>query len=147
MNYHIVRMNETISKIALTYNLSLDEIKDINKHIRNWDNLTPGMRLNLPAVPDILKDNLNDIEPFIEDYYPKYNENINVVEVDNKNINDNKISENTKSVESKNISTPNKNINQIKYPYIPFYYNGYYPPYQMYYRNYYSHIKKKINRS
>ena len=76
MNYHIVRMNETIDKIALTYNLTVDEIKDINKHIRNWNNLTPGLKLNLPPIPEIVKDDLNDIEPFIEEYYPRYN-NIN----------------------------------------------------------------------
>ncbi len=31
MDYHVVRMNEKIDQIALTYNLSIDEIKSNNQ--------------------------------------------------------------------------------------------------------------------
>ncbi len=129
MNYHIVRMNETIEKIALTYNLSVEEIKNNNRHIRNWDNIIAGTRINLPAIPEIVKDNLNDFEPFIEDYYPRYNE---VEEIkDNEIINQ---ESNDVKVESNNIiDKPSTNNKPIKKP---IFYNGYYPPYQMYYPYY-----------
>ena len=145
MNYHIVRMNETINKIALLYNLSIDEIQDSNKHIRNWNNLTPGLKLNLPAIPETVKDDINDIEPFIEDYYPKYNgisEDLEFEEKVEKIIS----LEPKESVVSKSSSTSsNENINKIKYPKMPIYYNGYYPPYPMYnpYYYYYKNIRKR----
>ena len=70
MNYHIVRTNERVSDIAQAYNLSVDEIKDINNHIRSWRNLS-GTKLKLPAIPEQIRVELDDSEPFIEDYYPK----------------------------------------------------------------------------
>ena len=75
MNYHIVRANETIDKIANSYNLLKEEIIEINMHITNWDHLIPGTRLKLPEIPDVLKDELDAVEPFIEDYYPKIDVN------------------------------------------------------------------------
>lgn len=71
MNYHIVRTNETIEKIALLYNLSVTEIKSINQHITAWHNLIPGTKLRLPEIPENVSLELSDVEPFIEDYYPK----------------------------------------------------------------------------
>lgn len=71
MNYHIVRTNDKLNTIINLYNLTIDEVKDLNKHISNWDNLIPGTRIKLPVISEAVADELNDIEPFIEDYYPK----------------------------------------------------------------------------
>lgn len=71
MNYHIVRTNETIEKIALIYNLTINEIKNINTHVRSWSYLIPGTRLKLPPIPESINEEINDVEPFIEDYYPR----------------------------------------------------------------------------
>lgn len=71
MNYHIVRTNEKLESIAKLYNYTINEIKDLNRHITSWNNLIPGTRIKLPAIPDAIVEELNDTEPFIEDYYPK----------------------------------------------------------------------------
>lgn len=147
MNYHIVRMNETIDKIALTYNLTVDEIKDINKQIRNWDNLTPGLKLNLPAIPEVVKDDLNDIEPFIEDYYPRYDGNIDDSLYEEKE----EYKKTEKPVESvASYSTNTTQVEKVSIPKhlkMPIYYNGYYPPYLVYnpYYSYYNNMRKRKN--
>lgn len=48
-----------------------DEIQTLNQHISNWHKLIPGTKLRLPDIPETLKNELDDVEPFIEDYYPK----------------------------------------------------------------------------
>lgn len=71
MNIHIVRVNEKIEKIALLYNLTVDEIIDCNHHIKDWEHLIPGTKLKLPEIPEIVRTELDNTEPFIEEYYPK----------------------------------------------------------------------------
>ena len=71
MNYHIVRTNDKLETILNLYNLNVNELTDLNKHISNWNNLIPGTRIKLPIISESLTEELNDIEPFIEDYYPK----------------------------------------------------------------------------
>ena len=71
MNSHIVRVNEKIDKIASIYNLSIDEIKKINTHISDWNNLLPGTKLRLPEISENLNNEIDNVEPFIEEYYPK----------------------------------------------------------------------------
>lgn len=73
INYHIVRTNETINKIALIYQLELSEIKSLNEHISDWEHLVPGTKLRLPTISETLQDEIDDIEPFIEEYYPRIN--------------------------------------------------------------------------
>ena len=36
MTFHIVRMDEKIEKIALNYQLEVEEIKNVNKYIRDF---------------------------------------------------------------------------------------------------------------
>lgn len=142
MNYHIVRMNETVDKIALTYNLSVSEIKNLNQHIRDWDQLIAGTKINLPAIPEVLKDELNDVEPFIEEYYPKIinkdsyftnGENVTKTDVKKEEIN-------PKHDESVVSSHPEvkqtTTMKAVNYPKSSIYYNGYYPPYSPYYPYY-----------
>lgn len=142
MNYHIVRTNETIGAIALTYNFSIDEIKSINNHIRTWEKLIPGTKLRLPEIPEMLNNELTDVEPFIEDYYPKINFDIN------KPVEDEEITEPVSVVHDKEEIEENKksdakiktNNFQQAHPNYPYYPYGYaYPvyPYQYYsYPNY-----------
>lgn len=152
MNYHIVRTNERVSDIAQAYNLSVDEIKDINNHIRSWEKLIPGTKLKLPAIPEQIRVELDDSEPFIEDYYPK----IAVEEL--KAVGIAKSSEETKEVSPKEEETPSvtktvspklktttapKPVNSQQRPPYPYYYyyNPYYPYYA--YQNYYYGQRKR----
>lgn len=73
MTFHIVRMNEKIEKIALNYQLEIDEIKEHNKFIKDWNHLIPGTKLRLPEISTALNEELDNEEPFIEEYYPKLN--------------------------------------------------------------------------
>lgn len=136
MNYHIVRTNEKIEDIAVIYNLDIDEIKQTNKHIRIWENLTPGLKIRLPEISESLALELDDIEPFIEDYYPKLSplykeEEILEPQVVQTILENNS---NNKKTESKQIINKQQNF----YPY-QYYYN----PYYNYYRYYYNRRKPK----
>ena len=71
MIIHIVKPNETIEKIANQYNIKVDEIKSANTHFRSWEHLAPGAKLKLPEIPEYVSDEIDMIEPFIEDYYPE----------------------------------------------------------------------------
>ena len=56
MTFHIVRMNEKIEKIALNYQLDIDEIKSNNKYIKDWNHLIPGTKLRLPEISNVLNE-------------------------------------------------------------------------------------------
>lgn len=79
MKFHIVSSRENINKIAFLYNMDVEEIQKENRHIRDWHNLVPGTKLKIPVLSEAVVNELNDFEPFIEDYYPKYdlNEKLN----------------------------------------------------------------------
>lgn len=151
MGQHIVRMNESIGKIALTYNLTIEEIKNINQHIRNWDNLVAGTKLNLPSIPEIVKDDLNDVEPFIEDYYPKLL-NLNDITSNEENViktdvvisqKNEKNNEEVGQIPQEVNETPT--MKEVNYPKKSIYYNGYYPPYPPYYPYYPPYNLRKHN--
>lgn len=139
MNYHIVRTNERVTDIADAYSLSAEEIKSINHHIRSWEKLIPGTKLKLPAISEQIRIELDDNEPFIEDYYPK----IAVDELKATGINPS-ISSTTEELpieketqEAKEVPAAKPKTPAVKsatpyprplYPYYP-YYNPYYPYY------------------
>lgn len=77
MKFHIVRTQETLKDILFIYDLTEDELKENNQHIRSWDKLIPGTKLRIPAITESMEMKVSDIEPFIEDYYPKLTHNIN----------------------------------------------------------------------
>lgn len=144
MNYHIVRTNEKLDSIVNLYNITKIELIELNRHITNWDNLIPGTRIKLPAIPDALNDELNDTEPFIEDYYPK----IDVSKYESKDINvEHKYEENVEENESNNIVSE-ENIENLKSSSftnsikLPPNYSYYYNPYE-YYRYY---KRRNINK-
>lgn len=126
MNFHIVRTNETLKDIGLIYNIDEDEIKEANKHIRIWDNLSPGLKIKLPEIPDSLSLELDDVEPFIEDYYPK----LDILLKDKIFKKEENIIKEPPKVESKNMIKP---IQYQPYYYYPPY--GYNYPYRGYYNN------------
>ena len=132
MTFHIVRMDEKIERIALNYQLDIDEIKAYNKYIKDWDHLIPGTKLRLPEISIALNEELDNYEPFIEEYYPKLSnnyENFNDVNVDMVSIN-NVINSNNQ----KNNKVINQSLvlpkNNTYYPYSNYYF-GY--PYTSYY--------------
>ena len=71
MKFHIVGSNETIREILRAYDMTFEELKKENKHIRRWDNLIPGTKLKIPVITESMNEEINSTEPFIEDYYPK----------------------------------------------------------------------------
>lgn len=73
MKFHIIRTGETLSQIAFAYNLDEEELKKENKHIRYWDKLIPGTKLKIPVIPEAVDQDISEMEPFLEDYYPKLN--------------------------------------------------------------------------
>ena len=70
MKFHIVGNGESIKDILDGYEITIEELKNENKHIRNWNYLIPGTKLKIPVLTEALVEELNEIEPFIEDYYP-----------------------------------------------------------------------------
>ena len=71
---HIVRVNENVERISQIYNLSVEEIKKINTHIRDWNNLIPGTKIRLPEISEQINNEIDNVEPFIEEYYPRIKE-------------------------------------------------------------------------
>lgn len=71
MKFHIVGNGENTKDIILTYSLTLDELKEVNKHIRDWNKLIPGTKLKIPTISEVIDQDIMDMDPFIEDYYPK----------------------------------------------------------------------------
>lgn len=71
MKFHIVQIGETLDKILFLYDLNRDELVEENRHIKNWGKLIPGTKLKIPTVSQIIDSEIMEMEPFVEDYYPK----------------------------------------------------------------------------
>lgn len=71
MKFHIVRDGETVREIMFLYSITEDELKEENRHIRAWDKLIPGTKLKVPVLAEADDNDILQMEPFIEDYYPK----------------------------------------------------------------------------
>ncbi len=71
MKFHIVRTGENLEDILFLYNLCKDELVEENRHIRVWDKLVPGTKLKIPPITIADEQDIADMEPFVEDYYPK----------------------------------------------------------------------------
>lgn len=143
MNVHIVRVNEKIERIANIYNLTKEEIIKINHHIQDWDNLIPGTKLRLPEIPENVELELDNTEPFIEEYYPKID--INEINIKKEYV------ETIPSVEEQVQTTnqinnkPIKKNNKNPYYGNPYGYYGYYQGYNPY--SYYRKPKTKNKKS
>ena len=86
---HIVRMNERIENILDIYQISLEEMKNNNSHITDFNNLKCGMKLLIPYLSKNVEQILESTEGFVQKYYPKISEVLEesneVVKIDNVN--------------------------------------------------------------
>ncbi|HHZ18754.1 MAG TPA: LysM peptidoglycan-binding domain-containing protein [Acholeplasmataceae bacterium] len=73
MKFHIVRNNETLEDILFLYNVTKAELMEYNQHIRVWNKIVPGTKLKIPPITEAVEQDVSDMEPFVEDYYPKLN--------------------------------------------------------------------------
>ncbi len=72
MIFHVVQQSENLEDILNIYEVTIDDLKEHNQHISNIKQIIPGMKLR---IPNTSIDSINEIEevtPFIEDYYPSY---------------------------------------------------------------------------
>lgn len=79
MKFHIIQVGETLDKILFLYDLNKDELVEENRHIKNWNKLIPGTKLKIPTVSQTIDSEIMEMEPFVEDYYPKINSGIDEV--------------------------------------------------------------------
>lgn len=118
MIYYIIKPGDTIEMIAEKYRLTINEIVSINPHFRSWEYLAPGAKLRIPEVSETIKEELDSIEPFIEDYYPK----IDIDEILNNAKKENIIEQEPSKTETlKTKKTINKLNSYYYYPYYPYY--------------------------
>jgi hypothetical protein len=75
LKFHIVRTGEDLEDILFLYNLTKDELIEENRHIRVWNKLVPGTKLKIPPITEAMEHDINEMEPFVEDYYPKLSDN------------------------------------------------------------------------
>lgn len=80
---HIVRMNERVDSILDTYQITLEELKDNNLHITDFNNLKCGMKLLVPYLSKNVEQVLESTGGFVQKYYPKVSE---VVEEKNSEV-------------------------------------------------------------
>lgn len=73
MKFHIIQVDETLDKILFLYDLNKDELMEENRHIKKWDKLIPGTKLKIPTISSTVDSEIMEMEPFVEDYYPKNN--------------------------------------------------------------------------
>ena len=52
MKYHIVRNDETVEDILFLYQISKKELREVNRHIKSFDKLIPGSRINIPSISE-----------------------------------------------------------------------------------------------
>ena len=87
---HIVRNNETVYDILTIYNISIQELREHNLHITDFNNLHSGTKLKIPFINDSVNQILRSTESFVEDYYSKISEEmLNEIEGINFDNNDN----------------------------------------------------------
>lgn len=77
MIIHIVKDNQNLKTISNNYNVSKNDIISNNKHISDWQNLKLGMKIKIPLLNEEVNNELEESEPFIEDYYLKKEDVIN----------------------------------------------------------------------
>ncbi len=141
MTFHIVRMNDKIEKIALSYQLDIEEIKECNKYIKDWNHLIPGTKLRLPEISNVLNEELDNYEPFIEEYYPKLSNNYeDLNNITGEDLNDTNIIENDVLENIPKQQTLVLPKSQMYYPYQNYYFNY---PYNLYYTTRFNHSKRK----
>ena len=141
MKFHIVQMGETIEEIIFLYNLNKNELMEENRHIKKWDKLIPGTKLKIPVITEIIDEEVMEIEPFIEDYYPKMKKETEEVfeeiikeEDEDKEVEETNLQEETNIQEETNYNYEVRTYPKRKkvYPYYRYYYPRIVYPYYPY---------------
>jgi uncharacterized protein (DUF433 family) len=70
---HVVRIGESIEDILKKYQINLREFVSANPQVQSGCAMTPGTRLTIPKMNQQLEEEIEEIEPFLEDYYPRVN--------------------------------------------------------------------------
>lgn len=73
---HIVRMNEKVEDILSAYHISLEELKENNLHITDFNHLLSGAKLHIPYLSEETEQILESTECFVMNYYPKLDEEL-----------------------------------------------------------------------
>lgn len=68
---HIVKNGESIGHILELYHLELQELKAVNLHITDLDNIMSGMKIKIPLINKEIEQILTNTESFVQQYYPK----------------------------------------------------------------------------
>ncbi len=69
--HYIIKNGDNLSKLSRIYNAVESEIIENNPHIRDFENLQPGMKISIPVNNDNTKSEIGYVKPFIENYYKK----------------------------------------------------------------------------
>ncbi len=136
--HHVIKSGDSLKKLSRMYNAVESEIIENNPHISDFENLQPGMKINIPINNNNTKSEMGYVKPFIENYYKK-NENQSNNNNSNNN-NNNNIQEYSNSIHnvqkkeniSKNIDlkkektgiTPNNKSDSVFIDYSNIYYDS-----------------------
>ena len=71
---HIVRINEKTEDILSAYHITLDELKENNLHITDFNKLPCGLKLRIPYLSKETEQILESTEGFVLQYYPEVEE-------------------------------------------------------------------------
>ena len=112
MKFHIVENGERVKDILFLYSLNIDELKECNRQIKFWDKLIPGTKIKIPVIPESVDNDIMEMEPFIEDYYPVNNETFDENEDTIDDLDENNIDEEKTEIISENNNDENTNKQQ-----------------------------------
>lgn len=73
---HIVKFGEEIEDILQIYKVSIEELKVVNMHITDFNNLVAGTKVKIPLINDEVEQVLEKTESFVMNYYPKVSSEI-----------------------------------------------------------------------
>lgn len=71
---HIVKNRETLEDILNMYHLGVEELKNANLHITDFNHLASGMKIKIPLLTEEVEQVLESTESFVKRYYPKMEE-------------------------------------------------------------------------
>ncbi len=69
MIIHYVKNGEHVSDILKNFNIEFEELKKYNQHITNFNQLPVGTKIKIPAITKEIYEEMNTVEPLIEDFY------------------------------------------------------------------------------
>ncbi len=73
---HIVKNNESLYDILDEYHINIEQLKEYNSHITDFNHLVSGTKLMVPLISEEIEQILEKTEGFVMDYYPKITDEI-----------------------------------------------------------------------